>query len=465
MGKLNINKMILTKFDDISKPMEETWKNLNYKNIECKNKLNFIIKNKKLIHNFDDDIDNIILNILNYYDNVNSFIIFGKNKKDSYKYFVDNFSSDYILYGIKHITINFSLIHKIMYQILFPRFIIKTKHDLNNYISENYKFIANYENSTIDITILVVCKKNLHKKYPPTDIVDDNYCIYIPKTKEEIWNSACVFFSNSTLLFLEKQNFDFFLTKEMEQSKKMFLKYRKWLNNNVSEVYQPQFMLFSSVVLYLLGHRSMNDLDLYIHTIPEDLQAKLNELNTDSNFKFIEFKVKNTSNWPLYWNTWLDEWAQKCGAKYFEEILGNPKYHFYFLGIKIISLECDVERRLSRSRPRAVADLIALRKRYSYNVNIPPIPSLSIEYIKLDEKSKSEIEELIRKGGKLNEENKEICVTSNTDIPKFINTIIYALHTRYRMTFTITEIKRELGMENEHKSIKINIKKKSNSIV
>lgn len=459
--------MILTKFEDISKPMEETWKNLNYKNIECKNKLNFIIKNKKLIHNFDDDIDNIILNILNYYDNVNSFIIFGKNKKDSYKYFVDNFSSDYILYGIKHITINFSLIHKIMYQILFPRFIIKTKHDLNDYIAENYKFIANYENSTIDITILVVCKKNLHKKYPSTDIVDDNYCIYIPKTKEEIWNSACVFFSNSTLSFLEKQNFDFFLTKDMEQSKKMFLKYRKWLNNNISEVYQPQFMLFSSVVLYLLGHRSMNDLDLYIHTIPEDLQEKLNELNDDS-FKFIEFKVKNTSNWPTYWNTWLDEWAKKCGAKYFEEILGNPKYHFYFLGIKIISLECDVERRLSRNRPRAVADLIALRKRYSYNVNIPSIPNVSIQYIKLDEKTKDEISELIRKGGKLNEEHKEICVTSNTDIPKFINTIIYALHTRYRMTFTINEIKRELGMEYEHehtvnKSIKINIKKKSNT--
>ena len=238
---------------------------------------------------------------------------------------------------------------------------------------------------------------------------------------------------------------------------------------NISPLYQQQFMLFSSVILYLLGHRAMNDLDLYIHTIPEDLQEKLNELNDDS-FKFIEFKVKNTSNWPTYWNIWLDEWARKCGAKYFEEILGNPKYHFYFLGIKIISLECDVERRLSRNRPRAVADLIALRKRYSYNVNIPPIPNLSIQYIKLDEKTKDEISELIRKGAKLNEENKEICVTSNTDIPKFINTIIYALHTRYRMTFTINEIKRELGMEYErehtiNKSIKINIKKKSNTIV
>ena len=455
--------MFLTKFNDISKPLNDTWKNLNYKNIECKSKLNIIIHNKKLIHIFDDDIDNIILNVLNYYDNINSFVIFGKNKKDSFEYFKSNFEDDYNLYGIKHMTINYSIIHKIMYQILFPRFIIKTKSDLYDYVMQNYKFLGNYEHNTLDVTILVVCKKNLHKKYPSNDINDDKYSIYFPKTKEEIWNCACVFFSNTTLLFLEKQNIDYFLTKDMEQSKKMFLKYRKWLNNNVSEIYQPQFMLFSSVILFLLGHRAMNDLDLYIHTIPEDIQSKLNELTSDSNFKFLEFKVKNTDNWPNYWDTWLDEWAKKCGAKYFEEILGNPKYHFYFLGVKIISLDCDVIRRLSRQRPRAVADLISLRKRYSYEVNIPSVPNTYIEYIKIDEKTSIEIDELIKKGGILNEQNKEICITYNTDISKFINTIIYVLHTKYRMTFTINEIKRELGMDLEEitKPIKISIKKKN----
>lgn len=457
--------MILTKLADISKPIEDTWTNLNYRNLECKNKLNSIIRNKKLIHNFDDDIDNIILNILNYYDNINSFVIFGKKKDDAYKYYTTNFSDDYILYGIKHMTLKYSLIHKIMYQLLFPRFVIKTKNDLYDYISQKYKFLSNFQNDMIDITVLIMCKKDLHKKYPTNDIIDDNYIIYIPNTKEEIWHCATVFFSNSTLMFLEKQNFDFFLTKDMEPSKKMFLKYRKWLNNNISEVYQPQFMLFSSIVLYLLGNRAMNDLDLYIHTIPEDLQEKLNEFNTDSSFKFIEFKIKNTDNWPKHWNTWLDIWAQKCGAKYFEEILGNPKYHFYFLGIKIISLECDIVRRLERARPRAVADLIALRKRYSMHINIPSVPKTSIQYIKLEEKSSIEISELIQKGGVLNEENREISLTHETDVSKFISTIIYALHTRYKMVFSINEVKRELGMDFEDnqpkdKPIKINIKKK-----
>jgi hypothetical protein len=237
----------------------------------------------------------------------------------------------------------------------------------------------------------------------------------------------------------------------MDTSKKMFLKYRNWLNNNIDMNNHSKFLLYSSVVLYLLGHRPMNDLDLYIHSIPKDLQEKVNEFSTNSEFKYIDYSIKNTEKWPIYWDTWLDIWAQKCGAKYFEEILGNPKYHFYFLGVKIISLECDVTRRLDRCRPRAVADLISLKKRYAYNINILPINEMSQYYISIIDKTDFEIDELIKKGGIKNEQNREICIEYKTDIPKFINTIIYALHTRYRMTFTIKEIRRELNMEIDEK--------------
>jgi len=443
--------MILKNFDDIIKPVEETWEKLNYKNIPMKNKLNMIINNKKLIHDFDDDIDNFILHALKCYDNLNSFVIFGKNKKDSYKYYIDNYSKDYSIYGIKYISLKSQLIHKIMYQLLFPRMIIKTKNDLYNYIQEKYNFLHNYKDKEIDVTILIICKKDLKKKYPLNDVINENFCIYIPNTKEEICHTSCLFFSQTTLNFIEKQNFDYFLIKDMEQSKKMFLKYRKWLNNNVDINNHSQFLLYSSVILYLLGHRSMNDLDLYVHDISKDLQEKVNEFSTNSVFNYIDYSIKNTEKWPRHWDIWLDEWAKKCGAKYFEEILGNPKYHFYFLGVKIISLECDVERRLHRCRPRAVADLISLRKRYSYNVNIPPINKISQQYLSIIDKSKVEIDELIKKGGRINEKNKEICIEYNTDIPKFINTVIYALHTRYRMTFTIDEIKRELNMEIDEK--------------
>lgn len=458
--------MILQKFEDISIPIKEAHNNLQYKNIEGKNKVNTIISKKKLIHEFDDDIDNCMLYALNYYDNLNNFVIFGYDKSKSFKYYTDVFKNDYSLYGIKHLRLNSSILTKIMYQLLFPRIIIKKKQILEEYIETNYDFLHKYNKEFIDVTILILCKRDLNKKYPTFDISEEDHIVYIPNTKECIWNCASVFFSSTTLSFLEKQNFDYFLTKNMENSKKMFLKYRCWLNNNIDRKYQSQFMLYSSVVLYLLGHRLMNDLDLYIHTIPNDVQELTKELSNNELYnKFIEYSIKNTEKWPSYWDTWLDQWAQKCGAKYFEEILGNPKYHFYFLGVKIISIDCDIVRRIERNRPRAVADLIALRKRYSFQISIPYISEKYNKYISIKDLSEEEISKYIEEGGILDNKNKEISIECKNNINKFIETIIWALNTRYRMTFNENEIKRELNMLdtekiNNNKKIKIITKRK-----
>jgi hypothetical protein len=139
--------------------------------------------------------------------------------------------------------------------------------------------------------------------------------------------------------------------------------------------------------------------------------------------------------------------------------------------MKVISLDCDVKRRLARNRPRAYADLIALRKRYPYKINIPPVPSKLEKFVTIGDKSEYEIRNLIQNGGILNEKNSEILVKYENDISKFINTIIYALSTRYHMTFSENDIRKELNMreieihkrENEllnTKKIKIVIKKK-----
>ena len=296
--------MIIDKFENIINPTLEIWDKIKYKNIEAKNKLNVIINNKKLIHNFDNDIDTFVLNAINYYDNLNLFIVFGKNKNDSYKYYIEQFSKNYTLYGIKYNKIKSTLIHKIMYQLLFSRMIIKSKNELFKYLEEEYKYLYQYNKEYIHVTILLICKKDLSEKYPTNDIIKENFCVYIPNTKESIWNAASIFFCDSSLEFIDKQNFDYFLTKDMEKSKKMFLKYRKWLNENIDYKDQPLFMLFSSIVLYLLGHRSMNDVDLYIHNISPQLIEKTDQLNNNIDYKFVEYKIKGTENWPLYWDTW-----------------------------------------------------------------------------------------------------------------------------------------------------------------
>lgn len=442
--------MILRKLEDLLEPTLKKWATLKFHNNETKSRMNIEIANKKLIHKFNYAIDEMMLNAVISYENLNSFVIFGKDKVEAYNVYNELFKDDYILYGIKHIELNKQDIVKLLYQFIFPRMIIKSKNDLLQYISNKYPYIASFNNNELmNITTLILCKRSINDSYPSKDISNDEYVIYIPKNNDEKNICATVMFCQTTLDFIKLQNFDYFLTKENEKSKKMFLKYKNWLCNNVPIEKQCSFMLFSSIVLYLIGNREMNDLDLYIDNIEPEIAEKVKQFDEDEMYKYIEYSMKgNESKWPLHWNSWLDEWARKSGAKYFEEIISCQRFHFYFLGVKIISLNCDIQRRIIRNRPRATADLIALRKRYVIP-KFPKIPApepLKDEFQSVVDKTEDEIQELIRNGGIYNPENKEVKITTKNDIDRFINTVIWALKERYKMIFTVDEVRYELNM-------------------
>lgn len=454
--------MILTNFKDIVLPTEIIWNNLNYRNLEAKNKINFLIQNKKLIHEHDNDIDVFILNAINYYENLGCIVIFGKGKTESFNYYTTHLKENTILYGIKHMHLKTSLVIKIMYQLLFNRIRITKKEDLLDYIKENIEYIHRLKElniQSIDVTVLFLCKKTLSYKYH--DVFDTQYYIYVPSCKESLSICSSIFYCESSIKFMKVQNLSNYISSiervEIEQEKRnksfeMFSNYRRWIYDNIDYINCQQFMLYSSVILYLLGNREMNDLDLYVHTIPDEDYSKLMEYKNNNNF--VDFRVKNRENWPPYWDTWLDQWAVKCKAKYFEEIIGNSNYHFYFLGVKIVSLDCDIVRRIERYRPRAYADLISLRKKYSYPINIPPIPRQLSKFESISDLTKEEMEEKIGKGAILNEKNNEIKIMYDTNFDKFIGTIIYTLKERYGIILTTEDIYRELNMPVKKVTIK-----------
>ena len=463
--------MILRTTEDLVVPTLKKWDILKFHNNETKSRMNIEIANKKLIHKFNYAIDEMMLNAVISYENLNSFVIFGKNKVDAFNLYNELFKENYIIYGIKHIELNKQDVIKMLYQFIFPRMIIKSKNDLIEYIGSKYPYIASFNNNELmNISTLILCKRSINDSYPSKDISNPEYCIYIPKTGEEKNICSTVIFCQTTIDFIKLQNFDYFLRKENEKSKKMFLKYKNWLYNNVSLEKQCSFMLFSSIVLYLIGNREMNDLDLYIDHVDAEIAEKVKEFDEDETYKYIEYKLKGSENikyWPLHWHTWLDDWARRSGAKYFEEVVSCQRFHFYFLGVKIISLNCDIQRRVVRNRPRATADLIALRKRYVIP-KFPKIPAPELfkyEFKSVKDNTEEEIRDLIRNGGEYNQENKEVKITLKNDTDRFLNTVIWALKERYKMIFTVDEVRYELNMpllDNNNHSIqrkKVIIKK------
>ena len=276
-----IKRMILKKLEDLLDPTLKKWSTLKFHNNETKSRMNIEIANKKLIHKFNYAIDEMMLNALISYENLNSFVIFGKDKVEAFNVYNELFKDDYILYGIKHIELRKQDIVKLLYQFIFPRMIIKSKNDLLQYISIKYHYIASFNSEELmNITTLIVCKRSINDSYPSKDISNDEYVIYIPKNGEEKNICASVIFCQTTIDFIKLQNFDYFLTKENEKSKKMFLKYKNWLYNNIPIEKQCSFMLFSSIVLYLIGNREINDLDLYIDNIEPEIAEKVKRKQT-----------------------------------------------------------------------------------------------------------------------------------------------------------------------------------------
>lgn len=437
--------MLLTKIEDLILPLEKSWKKNNYKDVCAKHNIKKNISTKKIFTNFDRDIDNMFLYAIRSYNNLNTILILGKNKIDSYEIYKNKYYKNYILFGIKEMNIDIELLLKIFYQIYYFKY--------NNYeiFKENFMKYKVLKNITkIDISIIIVCNRDKINKNNILEENNEKYMLFIPKDLNEKIITVSTLFSQTSLDFLKLQNINNLTSSKMINSMNMFLTYRKWLYDNITLEEHDKFMIFSSTVLFILGIRNAKDLDLYIDNINEENKNKVIDLIENSQYDFeLDISLKNSKYWPEHWKVWLDKWARSIGLLYFEEIVCNPKYHMYYLGVKLISLECDIARRIIRNRPRAIADLIALNKLCNLKINIPIVPKYETNYIKLSNISEDEKNKLIAEGGIINNNLNEIKIEKPIILRKFIGTIKYIYKQRYDKNLSINEIKYLIGIDKK----------------
>lgn len=449
--------MLLKKYEDLVIPIQQSWASNNYKDLDCKYNINKLVAKKKITTTFDNDIDNMFLYAIKYFDNLNNIVIIGKNKDESFQIFEDNYKNDFILFGIKEFIFDNKDIVKILYQLLFNRTnnSFDSTSKLYNYIKK-YTYIQSILNNNIfnvNVSVLIVCNRNKNISINNFEENYNGHTIFIPINNNDKIIYSTLFFNNTSIETMKLQNLDKFLTKKFKNSFDMFIQYRSWIFDNIDIIYHDKFMLYSSILLSILGLRNANDLDIYIDNVDDKNLSCIKELINSKLFKFeYDISVKNTEYWPSHWNEWLDSWAKSIGLLYFEDILCNPKYHFYFLGVKVISLECDIARRIIRNRPKAIADLIALNKFCKLNINIPSIPSTEVSFKKTTDMSNTEIQELIKKGGIYNPKLSEIKFEKKINPKRFVGTIKAALKERFQLYISDFEIKKYIGLVEINKN-------------
>ena len=163
------------------------------------------------------------------------------------------------------------------------------------------------------------------------------------------------------------------------------------------------------MILFLYGLRKPNDVDILGYDKPKIKNKVLNLFNNYGScsrriLEIGELSVRGYGEWKAglkkeYLNNWFGfEWPRMFGAKDMEDMIFNPRYYISLIGLKIISLNADIERRKIRYRAAAYSDLIA----YNYFMPIKTkIDEPPYKYIVSGEEknyeSKEEILKLLKK--------------------------------------------------------------------
>jgi hypothetical protein len=200
--------------------------------------------------------------------------------------------------------------------------------------------------------------------------------ITIGENTKESLTYAALLLNPSNFDYFNNMNFDRFMKLD-NSGKVMCTKLRDYLQRNVTNpLDMKRFLIFSSMILYLYGLRKPNDVDILGYDLPYPIGKTKNLYqNFASCSKRIvnigELQVRGYGDWQVgkskeYLNNWFGyEWANLFGARNMEDMIFNPRYYLSLMGLKIITIKGDMERRKIRYRATSYADIIG----YNYYMN------------------------------------------------------------------------------------------------
>lgn len=290
-------------------------------------------------------------------------------------------------------------------------------------------FFYEYKNDQKDITGTEAFFKNKLRHIWQQDTELGIYNIlHINDYYSEALDNSGLFLNENSLKILRLQSIKKHL-KINNQKKVLFMinTYKKLLLEKFDHIDTMKFVLFGSITLYTLGLRMMNDIDgklYYEKNASDKFNKQYNKYFTIEGkkyFSFIDIALKGTPRYDDYVDIYGDYLAKMIGANDFNEVIFNPKYHYYFFGIKIPIIQYDIIKRMIRYNYASVTDLIAYNNNLNLKFKIPNIPKSKVYYNK-DENG---------------EFKKEII---NVDKNKFLNAVIKHFKVKYNFIFSKEKI-------------------------
>ena len=471
-------------------PLESSYEIFQFRNETRLGELRTLLTEGNVFSAFNGHVDELFLHALRHYDNLHTALLLGATRAVAYEdYYKKIYQRDYILLGIKSVFLRKCDVEKMIYQIHYERHQARHIDDYREYFQRGvggwtgFSELPDGPDSYLRMTLLILQDRELGDGFyhlpegetetatgesalaPPLGAGGsprESCMVLLPRNPLEQWLMTSLFFNDASLKFLEHQQLEFYLKTENKGGWRAMESFRRRLLETMGIKEIHRMMLFSSTILYFLGHRLNNDFDALIYSKSGIESAETNPeseallaLQTRENTPAIEagskgpydFTFKNSPLRKAFFDDYLDEWAQRCGARHFEEMIGNGDRHMYFLGMKSTTIHEDIQRRILRNRPRAIADIISLKKRYSIP-NFPAIPAPPRAVKKYCKPGDLSEEEMAKKGGRPFHKYgiEEIEYDEAVNQSEFIRTVQWALKERYHMEFDEQEVMQEMGL-------------------
>ncbi len=168
-----------------------------------------------------------------------------------------------------------------------------------------------------------------------------NHSIHINDTHEETIKLSQILLNNNSIHFLNHST-----PKKYQKFEELLISYKKWLNEQ--EVDQNSFCIDGSSIMAAYGIRDCRDLD-FIHCGYDDI---------------------NSEN--IYISSHNSEIHNYCKSK--DDIIYNPENHFYFNGLKFISLKLLRQMKYNRGEYKDFQDIKLiddfLQKSFDFSIYI-----------------------------------------------------------------------------------------------
>jgi endonuclease/exonuclease/phosphatase family metal-dependent hydrolase len=362
------------------------------------------------------------------------------NQKDTLKKVIRIIEKNGDIHYMKDIIISYNAELNLIYQLYAQEKRMKTIGNIM-YKAERLGFLNDGIKRTIKIIVYThmnkdkpingsssVFKQELREYFTKEDIKltpfkenDDRYprgydYIHISDTINQVYEYSGIFFNDNSLKFLERQHS--WKIMEMKKSIIIFNKIKKFFYD-YTQMELEKLLIFSSGVLYTYGIREANDLDCILLESDKIKPELIEKINKED----IDISYKGTKEYNSKWEAELNGRARIFGAKDYNELVLNPKYYYYFMGVKILRLKYDVILRLKRMRPAQFTDLLVVRQMFNlnYKLEIPTESKVYNEVVKKDDIKK-------------------------VDRKKYIETIQFYLKTRYYIRLSIEQIKEWIKM-------------------